>query len=104
MMNSEESAIKPHKLVYSAHAKTRMAQRGFRDQVPEFIIEHGTKVRDGYLLRKKDVETIVYEPRRWPFDPQKLVGARVVLKENYLVTIYRASSKTDRNLFRQHRH
>lgn len=45
--------------IISKHAAIRARQRGYCQNDIRFVIEHGTEVPEGYLLRRKDVRSIV---------------------------------------------
>jgi hypothetical protein len=62
-----------------------MAQRG----VGRRGIEHiGTQVEGGYLVRESDFQAFDRELRRLRDEARRLVGKRVVIKEDVVVTVY----------------
>lgn len=78
----------------TAHAATRMAQRGFRNCDLDLVQVIGTPIEGGYLITKKDVKATIHAVER-------LQGARIVVGDGgRVVTIYRPSKKRTRNLLR----
>lgn len=81
------------------HARTRAAQRALWGEDLELAFRLGTEVEGGVLVRERDVRAYEEELRR--ADRPRLVGARLVLAGNALVTAYRARPSTRRRLLRE---
>jgi hypothetical protein len=84
----------------TAHAVTRMAQRGLADDDIELIRWIGTEVEGGYLVREKDFQALDRELRQLRDQARRLVGKRLVLEGDRLVTAYHAVRSKQRQLVR----
>lgn len=84
----------------TAHAVKRMAQRGLADDDLELIRWIGTEVEGGYLVREKDFQALDRELRQLRDQARRLVGKRLVLAGERLVTAYHAARSKQRLLLR----
>lgn len=84
----------------TAHAATRMAQRGIAADDLEFIAWIGTEVEGGYLVRKKDFQALDRELKQWRQRARRLVGKRLVIEGGRVVTAYHADRSKERRLLR----
>ena len=84
----------------TAHAAVRMAQRGIKDSDLELIQSIGSEVEGGLLVRDKDFQAFDRELKRLRDRAKRVVGKRVVLEGNRLVTAYHASRSNERRLLR----
>lgn len=84
----------------TAHAVKRMAQRGLADDDLELIRWIGTEVEGGYLVREKDFQALDRELRQLRDQARRLVGKRLVLAGDQLVTAYHAARRKQRLLLR----
>ena len=84
----------------TAHAVTRMAQRGIGNDDLELIEWIGTEVEGGYLVREKDFQALDRELRQLRDHARKLVGKRLVLEGDLLITAYNAGRSKRRRLLR----
>lgn len=82
------------------HARTWAAQRALRGEDLELASRLGTEVEGGVLVRERDVRAYEEELRRQIARARRLVGARLVLAGNALVTAYRARPSARRRLLR----
>lgn len=74
----------------TGHAAIRMAQRGIGKDDLELALLIGTDVNDGYLVREKDFQAFDRELKRLRDQARKLVGKRVVVDGNRIITTYHA--------------
>lgn len=84
----------------TAHAVKRMAQRGLANVDVELIEWIGTEVEGGYLVREQDFQALDRELKQLRDQARKLVGKRLVLEGDRLVTAYHASRSKQRLLLR----
>lgn len=84
----------------TAHAAKRMAQRGLADDDVLFIQWIGTEVEGGYLFREKDFQALDRELKRLRDQAKRLVGKRLVLEGDRLITAYHAGRSKQRLLLR----
>jgi hypothetical protein len=84
----------------TTHAAARMSQRGIRDDDLELILEIGTEVEGGYIVLKKDYRAYDCELKRKRERVRRLVGKRVVVEGDRVVTAYHAEPKKQRRLIR----
>jgi hypothetical protein len=84
----------------TAHAALRIAQRGMRHDDLEIIELIGTEVEGGYLVRQKDFQVLDRELTQLRERARRLVGKRLVLAGNELVTAYHAERNKERRLLR----
>jgi hypothetical protein len=84
----------------TTHAVKRMAQRGLADDDVELIRWIGTEVEGGYLVREKDFQALDRELRQLRDQARRLVGKRLVLEGDRLITAYHAVRSKHRLLLR----
>ena len=84
------------------HAIVRMAQRGIASRDIDLIMEVGTEVEGGYLVRKKDIETVERAMRSCLKRLQKIEGKRIVVADGTLVTAFHASDREQSRLLQSH--
>lgn len=76
------------KMEITAHAQKRMQQRGMKTADVELIVNFGTRVPDGYLLRRKDVTEAVSDMKKFMTRLQRLEGRVVITSDGTVVTAY----------------
>lgn len=84
----------------TAHAAMRMPQRGLATDDIELIRWIGTKVEGGYLVREKDFQALDRELKQLRDQVRKLVGKRLVLEGDRVITAYHAARSKQRVLLR----
>ena len=84
----------------TAHAAVRMAQRGIDGNDLDLITWLGTEVEGGYLLRYKDFETLDRALKQLRQRVRKLVGKRLVIEGERVVTTYHVTPGKERRLLR----
>jgi hypothetical protein len=82
------------------HATIRMAQRGFSNCDLDLVRLLGAEVEGGFIVRAKDCQTFESEIRQLLARVRRLVGARVVVADNHIVTAYHATPANERRLLR----
>jgi hypothetical protein len=88
----------------TAHAAARISQRGIARNSLELIMSIGTEVEGGYLVRDKDFEVFDRELKRLRQWARRLVGKRMVIKDDQLViTAYQLAGGKERRLLRSAR-
>lgn len=86
---------------YSSHALTRIRQRGIRERDMDLILRIGTPIdSDSVLVLDKDVDREIRLLKQRIDAVERLRGIRAVVAENTVVTVYRASEKTEKRLLR----
>lgn len=93
----------------SRHAAIRAQQRGIRESDIPVIVAAGTPVDDdSLLLLARDVDREIRRRKQEISALERLKGCRVVIANQTVVTVYRASAKTEKRLLRgartAHRH
>jgi hypothetical protein len=88
------------KLAITTHAAVRMAQRGMNLKDSELIILIGTEVDDGYLVRSKDYQEMERLLKKLLQRLRRVVGKRLVIAEDRIVTAYHASKACQRQMLR----
>jgi hypothetical protein len=86
----------------TAHAAMRMSQRGLANDDVELIRWIGTEVEGGYLVREKDFQALDQELKQLRDHARKLVGKRLVVEGDRLITAYHAAGNEQRRLLRGH--
>ena len=84
----------------TVHATMRMSQRGIVDDGIELIKCIGTEVEGGYLVREKDFQSFDRDLKRLRDHARRLIGKRLVVEGNRLVTAYHAARSKERRLLR----
>jgi hypothetical protein len=84
----------------TAHAVMRMSQRGVANDDVELIRWIGTEVEGGYLVREKDFQALDRELKQLRDQVRKLVGKRLVLEGDRVITAYHAARSKQRVLLR----
>lgn len=88
----------------SRHAESRVRQRGIRERDTDLILKIGTLIdSDSVFVLDKDVDREVRLLKQEIAALERLRGIRAVLSANTVVTIYRASPKTEKRLLRHSR-
>lgn len=85
-------------LSISRHAQTRMAQRGLREADIDLILRLGSEVEGGILVRRKDFERYAAALRDQLRRAERLVGKRLVMADDTLVTAYHSSEADAKRL------
>jgi hypothetical protein len=84
----------------TAHATMRMSQRGIAEDAIALIKWIGTEVEGGYLVREKDFQSLDRDLKRLRDHARRLVGKRLVVEGNRLVTAYHTAHSKERRLLR----
>ena len=87
----------------SDHAVCRMQQRGVMERDIELITAIGMETGDGYFVRRKDVQAFERDLKSLINRAHRLVGKRIVVEGNRLVTAYVASPRKQKRLLRKFR-
>jgi len=85
----------------TTHAVARMSQRGIRADDLELIQEIGTEVEGGYLVLEKDFQAYDCQLKRMRERVRRLVGKRVVVEGDRVLTAYHAEARKQRRLIRK---
>jgi hypothetical protein len=84
----------------TAHAVSRMSQRGMGLDDIALVEQYGIEVEGGYLVRRKDAQAFERDAKRKIDQLWRLVGKRVVRDGNVLITVYHANPHEERRLLR----
>jgi hypothetical protein len=87
----------------TAHATARISQRGIARDGLELIMSIGTEVEGGYLVRDKDFEAFDRKLKRLRQCARRLVGKRLVIKGDQVITAYHLVARKERRLLRSAR-
>lgn len=82
------------------HAIVRMSQRGVRLADIELVELIGTEVEGGLYVRRKDVLAFVRHLTSLGDRARRLLGKRLVIENDAVVTVYRARKRKERRLLR----
>ena len=82
------------------HGAQRFAQRGLRPDDADLIMQIGTEVEGGYLVREKDVQTAAQQLRALLKQIEKLNGKRLVFANGWVVSGYHASKRKQKQLLK----
>lgn len=86
------------------HARTRMAQRSIREHDTDLILRIGTPIDSvSVYVLDKDVDREIRLLKQKIDEVERLRGIRAILAENTVVTVYRASPKTEKHLLMRSR-
>ena len=83
---------------FSSHARKRMRQRAMSLTDVETIVSHGTEVRDGYLLRERDVNKEVSRLKSQIKALERLRNRAVICDKGTVITVYPALKRKQRQL------
>ncbi len=93
---------------FTNHAEARLRQRGLRESDIPMIVAAGTSIDDdSVFLLARDVDREIQRRKREICALERLRGCRVIIAGEMVVTIYRPSSKREKELLRgtfRHRH
>jgi hypothetical protein len=84
----------------TSHGLQRMSQRGLTNRSLEIVTLIGTEVEGGYLVREKDFQAYERNLKRQLDEARKLVGKRIVIAGDCVVTAYHATEGKQRRLLR----
>jgi hypothetical protein len=85
----------------TAHAAVRITQRGIALNDLDLITWLGTEVDGGYLVREKDFAELDRELKHFRQRVKRLVGKRLVIDGNRVVTGYHLVPENERRLLRR---
>lgn len=85
-------------MVLSDHARKRMQQRATSSTDVEAIMVHGTQVRGGYLLRRRDVEEAISGLKSEIRRLERLKNRAVISDRSTVITVYPASRRKQKQL------
>ena len=85
----------------SDHAQQRLQQRGLTGSDIDLILAHGTETRDGYFLRRADVEEATKRLQKLIDWIIRLEGKYVVVEGDTVITAYHPSKKKQKRVLRQ---
>ena len=85
---------------FSNHARRRMRQRAMSSTDVETIVVHGTQVRDGYLLRERDVNEAVSRLKRQIRTLERLRNRAAICDRGTVITAYPTSRRKQKQLLR----
>jgi hypothetical protein len=88
-------------LSLTPHAVKRLGQRAIAPNDLELIQSIGTAVEGGFLVREKDFQVLDRELRHLREQARRLVGKRVVVEGNHVVTAYHCTANKERRLLRR---
>jgi hypothetical protein len=80
-----------------------MAQRCIAPDDIELIAWIGTEVEGGYFVREKDFAALDRELKQVRQRARRLVGKRLVVERDRVLTVYRAAHRKERQLLRSGR-
>ena len=89
------------RIAITEHAKLRAAQRSIPLSHIDLLLLVGTKVDDGYFVRDNECDLLECELRDILKKLRKWRGARLVVQNGAVVTIYKPSRRQERNLLRE---
>ena len=84
----------------TSHASTRMSQRGIASDDVELIRLIGTEVEGGYFVREKDFRALDRQLKHLRDHVRRLVGKRLVVEGDRIVTAYHVERGKERRLLR----
>lgn len=88
----------------SAHAETRMRQRGLRDADLDLVLDCATQVApDAYMLTRADTQREINRRRHEIQCLERLSGCKVVVEGPTVVTCYHAHRQEQRRTLRKGR-
>ncbi len=82
------------------HAIARLAQRAIASEDLEIIALIGTDVECGYLVREKDFQAFERALKQLRDRARRLVGKRLVVDGDRVITAYHAGRSKERQLLR----
>jgi hypothetical protein len=88
------------KVSLTRHACERLAQRGLHLSDVDLIMEIGSEVDDGFMVREKDLQEVERTMKRFMNRVRRLKGKRLVVSGGFLVTAFHARRSEERRLLR----
>ena len=85
-------------IALTSHAEKRLQQRGMRIADVKLIMQYGTEVADGYLLRRKDVAKAMSNLKKVMTRLEHLEGRVVIEEDQHVITAYKTCRKKQRRL------
>lgn len=77
-------------VILTAHAVTRIRQRGFREDDVAMVLRYGSRMNDGTLMiTDQDVRREVEALRRHKTRLERLRGMTAVVEGSHVVTVYK---------------
>lgn len=92
-------------LPMTKHANARIRQRGLHETDIPILLNIGTSINETTIyLTSKDVALAIAKRKQEIARLERLKGCRLVVRDNQVITIYRASAKTNKKMMRELRH
>jgi len=88
-------------MILTKHAEIRLQQRGMKPSDIDLIVEYGSSMRDGYFLRKKDVQSVVSSLRKKIQRLEKLTDHAVITVGENVLTTYAPDKRRQRIFLEQ---
>ena len=85
---------------FTNHAYERLAQRGLQVSDVDLILEIGSEVDDGFIVRDKDLQEVERAIKMFMTRVRRLKGKRLVVSEGCLITAFHAKRSEERRLLR----
>lgn len=82
----------------TAHATTRLKQRGLSTRQIELVLEHGIPVEDGYVITNSVVSRRMAVLKQEIKDMERLKNVTVIDLNGEIVTAYRVSDRRIRRM------
>ena len=91
-------------ITYSAHAETRMQQRGIRKADIPIILEYGTQIDDEtYFMRNRDAVREIETRKREIQTLSRLANRKVVIRNRRVITAYPSNPADQKRTLRRGR-
>ena len=88
-------------LALSQHGCVRLAQRGIHLSDVDLILQFGTEVDDGFIVREKDCQEVERALKNILTRVRRIRGKRVVVADGCLVTAFHARRSEERRVLRE---
>ena len=90
-----------HELRLTRHVGERAQQRGYLGSDICFVLEHGTPVKDGVLLTRKDANHLISDLKFRMTVAERLAGTRIIEKDGDIITVFRPDKRQTRRLLNE---
>jgi hypothetical protein len=92
-------------MIMTNHCEVRAQQRGIQSGELELILNHGTEVPGGYLLRNKDIRRAArFVSKSVKQKLERLSGRILIIDGDVAITVYPARRTQQRRLLQKRHH
>lgn len=88
-------------LELTQHAQTRFSQRSLDPKDLTILLRVGSETHEGFMVLERDYQAFERDVKRLLKKLKRLFGKRIIVENGRVVTGYKCTKRTEKNLIRQ---